>query len=195
MTVGPVLHGRQYWSLYATNATKAVIFYPGAKIDSRAYIPLWDHLKQRGFDVHVVIVPLAFAIIPPETVGNGFSALQQEGGKYGAISLVCHSAGGAGISSLLTNPAVSAMENIKGMVSIAGGTSNIASLPQKQMLIYDTRDIVTFNPAAQRANMRSDATTVVIPGGSHYQHSGYDFLPFGDHLPTISREMQHLESL
>lgn len=176
-----------YWTLNYTGASTAVVFFPGAKIDTRAYMPLLDRIRNAGYDVHIVVAPLGSAATAPEVMDR-FRRVLAENGPYDKISVMGHSAGGAGIyNALLLN-----IPNVKGLFSLAAGTSSLLGRTERMDLIYGSLDGL-FGPgaAAQIAKMPPTTTVTVIPGGNHHQDSSYDFLDFGDNLATICREAQH----
>ena len=44
----------------------ALIFYPGARVESAAYLPLMEKLAQSGIDCFVLCPPRRFALLDPE---------------------------------------------------------------------------------------------------------------------------------
>lgn len=182
----PVLQNG-YWTLNSTGASNAVVFFPGAKIDSRAYIPLMDRVRNAGYDVHIVIAAMGSAGTAPETMDR-FNRVLAEHGPYEKISVMGHSAGGTGAyNALLLNK-----PNVKGLFSVAGGTGSLLGRTEKMGLIYGTLDgLFGGNAAGQIAKMPADTVVTLIPGGNHHQDASYDFLDFGDNLATICREAQH----
>lgn len=186
MDTPPVLYDG-HWELLNGTASKALVFYPGAKIDSRAYIPLLDRVRQHGYDVYLIIVPLGSAFIQPETTDR-FISLVPKLCSYDAISVAGHSLGGTGAGyALLQNT-----HNVKGFFSLAGTfLVDISDRSEKMAITYGTRDgLFLGNAPGQISRMNSDTVITLIQGGNHHQCVSYDFLDFGDYLATIGPKDQ-----
>ena len=48
--------------MFDSASDKALIFYPGAKVDTKAYAPLCFQMAEKGFDVLLLDMPFHFAI-------------------------------------------------------------------------------------------------------------------------------------
>lgn len=48
--------------MFDSASDKALIFYPGAKVDTKAYAPLCFQMAEKGFDVFLLDMPFHFAI-------------------------------------------------------------------------------------------------------------------------------------
>ena len=156
----------------------ALIFYPGAKIEYTAYLPMFCELSSKGVDCYLVEMPFNIAffaeneadeIIESANYTNYIICGHSLGGVV-ASSYMAHSGKGDGLVLLAAYPT----ENInKPVLSIYG--SDDGNLNKKS---YD-----------EAKPLMSNLTEVVIDGGNHAQF-GYYGKQSGDNDAEITPEIQ-----
>lgn len=156
------------------------VFYPGGRVDYRAYAPVLRLIASRGYFVALVPVPLNLAMFDV----NAAARVQA---KYPEIKnwfVGGHSLGGVAASSYAASH-----PDIKGVVLWASAPGNdslkVADVPV--LSVYATRDGVFSLQMIQdsRTLLPADARFVAIEGGNHSQFGSYG-LQAGDNLPDIS---------
>ena len=98
------------WLLDGPSADDALVFYPGAKVEETAYMPLLHRLAAEGMDVCLVKMPLRFAFFAP----NRADDLIEEYG-YSHWYIGGHSLGGA----IAANYAAGHPELLDGVILLA----------------------------------------------------------------------------
>ncbi len=133
---------------------KAVIFYPGCKVEYRAYIPFCYELAEEGFDVFIVPVKLNFALFDK-------AAGQKIMDKYSYASwiLMGHSMGGIAISDFADQKG----NEVKGLVLLgAHGTADLTDTNIITLVMYGSEDGVV-----QRKNVEKGRTLLAKEGNYH----------------------------
>lgn len=160
----------------------ALVFYPGAKVDSVAYTPLMRRLAEGGDDCFLVKMPLHIAMFD----GNAAADLMASY-DYDRWILAGHSLGGSAAASF----AASHAGEVDGLVLLASYPTK--QLPEGLSLVsvYGTEDGVLDHDRYEknRSLWPSDAREVVIEGGNHAQFGSYG-AQRGDNPATISPEAQ-----
>ncbi len=160
-----------------------IIFYPGAKVDTKAYAPLMYLLAKKGIDVYLVNMPFHFAIFginKAEYVINNYSYKNY----YGAG----HSLGGAMISSYIRKN----HDLFKGLIFLAAYTTKDLSNTNLDVLsIYGSLDGVLNmeNVEKSRSLIPNNYIEYVIEGGNHANFASYGNQK-GDNESLISKEEQ-----
>ncbi len=169
----------------APAATTAFLFYPGGRVDFRAYSPILHRIAERSYIVVLVRVKLNLAFFDIEVGAPVLKDFPQ------IIRWVTggHSLGGVAAASFAYNH-----PEVKGLVFWAAYPANdqLKNSGLKVLSIYGTEDggldngtkieqYKSFEPA--------DTTFVVIQGGNHGQFGDYGPQP-GDNPATISPESQ-----
>jgi hypothetical protein len=145
--------------LPAQDANKAVIFYPGAKVEAAAYLPLLEKIRSEA-DVTCILVkmPLNLAIFHI----NAADAVIKEKTEIQSWYLCGHSLGGA----MASQYASSHQDQIDGLILL--GSYLYGSYPSaKALTIYgslntEVKDRVTYTE-----------NVVEIEGGNHAQFGNY----------------------
>jgi len=165
------------------------IFYPGARIDYRAYAPSARQIAENGFLVVIVRMPLNLAVF-------NINAAEKVEASYPQIktwAIGGHSLGG----SMAAAYAKSHLDSIKGLALWASYPASNDDLSQsglKVVSIFGSQDgLATVQKIeASRQWLPADTTWVEIEGGNHAQFGWYGDQA-GDHLPAISRDSQQRE--
>lgn len=164
-------------------ATEGLIFYPGARVEARAYADILKPAVDAGFLVVILKTPLNLSLLD----GNQARGVMADHPDIATWAVGGHSLGGVTASSFaLGNPDVSGL--------LLYGSYPLDSLRDRAGLevlsISGTRDGLS-TPAkieASRDLLPLDATFVVVQGGNHAYFGSYGPQP-GDGDPQISREV------
>ncbi len=165
-------------------AKAGFIFYPGARVDPRAYAPAAHALAAQGYYVAITPMPLNFAIFAPDKAMDVMNAHPEvENWVIGG-----HSLGGAMAGQF----AAQKPTLVDGLVFWAAFPPENASLAgQTEMAvasIYGTLDGLATPAKVLAATplLPPSAQFVPIEGGNHAQFGWYGDQP-GDNPATISR--------
>ena len=152
----------------------ALIFYPGAKVEHTAYIPILEKLRQNGITCVLIKMPFKMAIFNSNAADKVFGELPTI--KYWYIG--GHSMGGAMASSY----AAKNKGKVKGLILLGAYIYGDVS-PENALTIYGTLN------ANLEDNINYTENIVIIRGGNHAQFGNYGEQR-GDPPATISREEQ-----
>ena len=144
----------------------ALIFYPGAKVESEAYLPLMEMLARNDIDCFVVRPPLRFAQfaskVPEEIID-----------KYGYKDyLLCgHSLGGVVASSFCADHP----DEVSGLVLLAAYPISDINDSISLLTVYGSEDLI-FNRKEyekSRDHFPAGADELIIEGGNHAGFGNY----------------------
>ena len=158
----------------ATSDT-ALIFYPGAKVEYSAYLPILEKIKQScGITCILVKMPFNMAIFDTKAADKIIDQLPEIENWY----IGGHSMGGAMASNYASNH----QDKVKGLILL--GAYIYGNYPVENALsIYGT-----FNTSvAEKINYTENI--IVIEGGNHAQFGNYGKQK-GDPDATITSEEQ-----
>jgi hypothetical protein len=167
----------------AAASTTGLVFYPGALVDPRAYVPNLLPLAEAGHPVVIIKVPYNIAFFDP----NGAGAVMDSNPEVERWVVGGHSLGGVMASSVAGRDD----DRVRGLLlwasfpngSIADRTELVA------MSIYGSEDELT-TPADiedSRDRLPPDATFVEVVGGNHAFFGDYG-TQSGDGEASITRE-------
>ena len=143
-----------------------LIFYPGAKVDSAAYLPLMARLAENGLDCFVVKPPLRFAQFATTAAGKIIKAYD-----YETVIVSGHSLGGV-VSSIYAG---AHSDLVDGLVLL--GSYPISDLDdQIQLLtIYGSEDLILNRKEYERSRSRFPVNfqELIIEGGNHANFGNY----------------------
>ena len=163
------------------SSTTAIIFYPGAKVDARAYAPLMMRLAEKC-DCFLAVMPLNFALFG-EDAADKFIDIY----NYDSWLMAGHSMGGL----VAANYAENHRDFIDGLVLLAAYSTTELDNDLKVYSIYGSedgcleRDVYDQN----KSNLPNSTQELVIEGGNHAQFGNYG-KQTGDGTATISDEEQ-----
>jgi len=171
--------------------TTGFIFYPGARVDPRAYAPQAHAIAAQGYLVVIVPMPLNLAVFGS---GRASSVIQ----AYPNIEnwvIGGHSLGG----SMAALYAYNHNDQIDGIVfwaSYPASSNDLSGSTIKVTSIYATLDGLATQDKidASRKLLPADTTWVQIVGGNHAQFGWYGPQP-GDNPATISRVEQQAQAV
>ena len=151
-----------------------IIFYPGAKVEGIAYLPLLEKLKNKGYTCVLVEMPLRLAILSPNAADAVFDTLPNVQHWY----IAGHSMGGAMASSYAAKHA----DKVEGLI-LLGAYIYGEYPPEKALTIYGT-----YNDDLEK-HITYTQNIVKIEGGNHAQFGNYGPQK-GDREATISAQEQ-----
>lgn len=150
------------------------IFYPGAKVENIAYLPLLEKLTENGITCVLVKMPLNMAIFDADAAEEVFDKLPEIKNWY----IGGHSMGGA----MASDYASKNRDKVKGLVLL--GAYIYGDYPPDQTLtIYGT-----YNSDLEKYIDYTE-NIVEIEGGNHAQFGNYGQQK-GDPVATITSEEQ-----
>ena len=168
------------WLFDGPSENEALIFYPGAKVDEKAYAPLLRELAEGQMDVYLVKMPLHLAIFGMNAAGS----VVREGG-YDRYYIGGHSLGGAMAASY----AAAHEEQINGVILLASYPTKATNLDT--ILIYGSEDgVLNMDRVENAEKLVSGAyEAYCMEGGNHAQFGDYGYQA-GDGEATISAKEQ-----
>lgn len=163
------------------------IFYPGGRVDYRAYAPLMREIAANGYAVYLVKMPLSLAVFGAERADAVIAANPGITTWY----IGGHSLGGAMAAAYVYNNPVA----VQGLVLWAAYPAENNDLSQSGfpvLSIIANRDgLATLDKLKTAAPLLpADTMWVEIDGGNHAQFGSYG-RQNGDLEATISAEEQH----
>ena len=160
------------------------VFYPGGRVDYRAYSPVLREIAAHGNFVAVVKVRINLAFFDVNAADRVIS-------QYPIIqnwAVGGHSLGGVAASSYADEH----LEDLDGLVLWASypADDSLTNATIDVISIYGTKDIAGMEPFEKsRTQLPADTKFVVIEGGNHAQFGAYGFQS-GDNPADISEEEQ-----
>jgi dienelactone hydrolase len=168
--------------------TTGFIFYPGGRVDYRAYAPAAHQIAARGILVVTVPMPLNLAVLDPSAATEVIAAYPQ----IQIWGIGGHSLGG----SMAANFVHSHPDAVQGLIlwaSYPANSDDLSSSEIKVLSISGTLDGLS-TPAkieASRSLLPADTIFFPINGGDHAQFGWYG-PQAGDNPAAISRgDQQH----
>lgn len=155
-------------------ADLGIVFYPGAKVQAEAYLPILDKLRSRGIACFLVRMPLNMAIFDMGAADSVIDAHPEIPTWY----IAGHSMGGGMASAFASgNP-----DRVEGLI-LLGAYVYGDYPPSKALTIYGS-----LNQSVED-HLDYDENIVEIDGGNHAQFGNYGRQD-GDAEATISAESQ-----
>ncbi|MBQ7740211.1 MAG: alpha/beta hydrolase [Eubacterium sp.] len=158
---------KEYYFFDGVGNESALIFYPGANIDERAYAPLMRTLALQGVDCYLLKMPLKFALF-----GTDRAAQIIAKGGYQKYFLAGHSLGGVAASRFADNNP----ESISALFLLA-------SYPDKKMenvrfpvvFIYGNQDKILNKDKLIKGVDYADAygEEIILKGANHAYFGSY----------------------
>lgn len=149
-----------------------MIFYPGGKVETIAYLPLLVQLQDAGYSVYLVDMPFHLAVFDANAAEDIIANETQINTWY----VMGHSLGGAMASNFASHT------NIEGLI-LLGATIYGSIDPSKVLTLIGSEDHVLNDKPSYSENV------VIIEGGNHAQFGNYG-VQKGDGVASISREEQ-----
>ena len=160
------------------------VFYPGGRVDFRAYSPALRRISEAGYLVSVVKVPINFAFLDINAANKVIDQFPEI--EHWAVG--GHSLGGVAASSFASGN----LDKVQGLVLWASYPANDAlkDTAIKVVSIYGTNDMAGMEPFQKSKSLLPPTTQfVVIDGGNHAQFGAYG-PQGGDNAAGIPMEEQ-----
>lgn len=161
----------------------ALIFYPGAKVEYTAYLPMLSELAEQGVDSFLIKMPCNLAFL-----GRNKASDIMDSYDYSGWYLSGHSLGGAMAAAY----AADHLDELKGLVLLAAyPTKDLKTEPFSVLSLYGSEDgVLNMKKLEQgRQYMPPDYAEICIDGGNHAQFGNYGAQK-GDKEAAISWEDQ-----
>ena len=165
-------------------ATTGLIFYPGGKVEHRAYIPLMEACAQQGILCVLVEMPFNLAVLDI----NAADGIQVQYPQIEHWYIGGHSLGGSMAASYLEKN----VEDFEGLILLGSySTADLSESGLEVLSIFGSEDKVMNREKYEKnkTNLPESFTEVIIEGGCHAYFGMYG-LQDGDGTPTISNEDQ-----
>ena len=165
------------------NATVGIVFYPGAKVEHTAYLPLMEACASKGILCVLVEMPLYFPLIDPDAAAG----IPEQYPQIERWYIGGHSLGGYAASSYLAEHT----DIFDGLILLASYTSSDLSATDLPVLsIYGSEDQIMNRKryAEGLSKLPADYTEVVIDGGCHAYFGMYKGQDGSDDLAVTNEE-------
>ncbi len=165
----------------------ALIFYPGAKVATEAYVPLLYHLAEEGMDTFLIDMPFHMAFFHSNAAKEIIGTYD-----YSRWILGGHSLGGVAAALYANaNP-----DQVDGLALLAAYPTKKLDDNLSFLSVYGSRDTVLNRDAYEKskANWPADGKEVCIEGGNHAQFGNYGFQK-GDSAASVSAKEQQQETI
>lgn len=163
---------------------KGIIFYPGGKVDEKAYAPLLLELAEHGYEVYLVKMPAKLAIFG----ANAAEDIMEDVSHIEHWTMMGHSLGGA----MAADFSASHDEEVDALVLLAAySLEDLSNLEMDVYSFYGSEDGVLNMEKYKEClvHFPDDVVEEVIDGGNHAYYAHYGEQE-GDGAATITREEQ-----
>ena len=175
------------WLFDGPSEEKAMVFYPGAKVDAPAYAPFLHALAAEGLDVCLVEMPFHFAIFGINKADRVIAELPYEHWYIGG-----HSLGGA----MAAYYAADHGDQLDGIILCAAYPTKPLDRDLVEISLYGTEDGVLNMDQLEKGRTYAPAAFYdrAIEGGNHAQFGNYG-LQKGDGTALISAAEQQRQAV
>ena len=166
------------------NATKGIIFYPGGKVEAKAYAPLMHSLAEEGILSVLVTMPGNLAVLDM----NAADGICEQYPEIESWYVAGHSLGGSMAASYIAENT----EEFDGVILLASySTADLSGSGLEVLSIYGSNDgVLNMEKYSEyKPNLPSDFEEFIIDGGCHAYFGAYGEQE-GDKKSTITREEQ-----
>ena len=171
-----------YYAFTNKETDSALIFFPGARVDEKAYSVLAKKISESNIDVYVIKAPFHLALFCIDAPDKIISETD-----YEYIYISGHSLGGA-IASIYT---AKNSDKIDGVIMLGSYPSETINYKISLLSIYGDKDGLLQKDAYEKKkeNWPADSQEYVIKGGNH---SGFGLYgeQKGDNTAEITNEQQ-----
>lgn len=171
---------------HEAETTRGIIFYPGAKVDPLAYVPLWERINRRGFSIFIADMPLDFAFLRIDAAAD----IQDQYPDISTWIISGHSLGGAMAGEHLKKN----WQSFEALILIGSYLGSSMDLSEMDIPVLSIREELGL-PGSQekadavRGNLPPHTIFEIIPGANHAQYGNYG-IQKDDGQALISREEQ-----
>lgn len=152
------------WLFDGPSDETALIFFPGAKVDEKAYSPMLRKIAEEDMDVYLVKMPLHLAFFGINKAGEII-----DNSAYEQYYMAGHSLGGA----MAADYAAEHESDIDGIILFGAYPTKVTNLDT--LLIYGSEDGVLNRKRVENASslVSGRLRELVIDGGNHAQFGNY----------------------
>ena len=170
-----------------SNLKTGFIFYPGGRVDPRAYASLMKSIASDGYLVVVPEMPINMAVFN-SNIADEIIADYPEIDRW---VIGGHSVGGVAAAQY-TDKHPEMIDGLAIWASYPADSTDISDLEIPAISIYGSREErVNDASIGERKHLLPEDTLYIrIEGGDHHQFGSYEINP-DDHLATINRASQH----
>ena len=173
-----------FFSQKDEKSEKGIVFYPGGKVDEKAYAPMLVELAEEGYEVYLVKMPAKLAIFGMNAAEDIFKTASH----IEEWTMMGHSLGGAMAASF----SASHDAEVDALVLLAAySTEDLNGLDMEVFSFYGTEDKVLNMEKYEEYfdNLPETLVEEVIEGGNHANYAHYGAQE-GDGEASITREEQ-----
>lgn len=166
------------------NATKCIIFYPGGKVEAKAYAPLMHSLAEEGILSVLVTMPGNLAVLDM----NAADGICEQYPEIESWYMAGHSLGGSMAASYIAENT----EEFDGVILLASySTADLSGSGLEVLSIYGSNDgVLNMEKYKEcKTNLPEDFSEFIIDGGCHAYFGAYGEQD-GDGEAEITREEQ-----
>ncbi|HVP22055.1 MAG TPA: alpha/beta hydrolase [Anaerolineaceae bacterium] len=169
--------------------TVGFIFYPGGRVDYRAYAPVARQIAEKGYLVVIVRMPLNLAVFGVNNAHAVLAAYPQI--RHWAIG--DHSLGGA-MAATFARAHPGAIQGLALWAAYPASSDDLSDSMLHVVSIFGSQDGLATEEKinASRESLPADTTWVQITGGNHAQFGWYGDQA-GDNPASISRSNQQVQ--
>lgn len=175
-----------YTAFAAEGAMSGVIFYPGGKVEARAYAPLMAALAERGVTAVLVEMPFNLAVLNV----NAADGIREKFPEIEDWYMAGHSLGGSMAASYIEKHA----DDFSGLILLGSySTADLSDSSLRALCIHGTEDGVMNREKHDKylQNLPLGTLDIEIEGGCHAYFGMYGEQD-GDGVPTLTAEEQML---
>ncbi len=172
------------YTFNSENATKGIIFYPGGKVEAKAYAPLMYALAKEGVLSILVTMPGNLAVLDM----NAAEGICEQYPEIENWYMAGHSLGGSMAASYISENA----DSFNGLILLAAySTADLSNSGLDVLSIYGSNDGVLNMEKYEeyKTNLPEDFSEFIIDGGCHAYFGAYGEQD-GDGEAEITREEQ-----
>lgn len=165
-------------------ATTGFIFYPGGKVEYKAYVPLMQACAEKGILCVLVEMPFNLAVFDV----NAADGIQEDYPEIEEWYIGGHSLGGSMAASYIVDNA----DDYEGLILLGSySTADLSDTDLAVLSVFGSEDKVMNREKYEdnKSNLPSNFTEVIIDGGCHAYFGMYGAQD-GDGTPTITNEEQ-----
>lgn len=174
------------WAIGDPDAQAGFIFYPGGKVEAKAYLPLLQRFSEGGVFCVLCEMPLNLAVLDinaADRVIKQFPAIE-------SWYIGGHSLGG----SMAAQYASGHPAEIRGIILLGAYSPAKVSGETPALLVYGSLDsVMNRDRYTEALSFLPDHTEVVIEGGNHAGFGDYG-AQAGDGQATITPDEQQLQT-
>lgn len=169
-------------------ATKGLIFYPGGKVESAAYIPLLQTCAEQ--DILCVLIEMPFHLAVLDV--NAADGIQEQYPDVEEWYIGGHSLGGSMAASYMAGHT----DQYEGLILLGSySTANLSGTDLRILSVFGSEDQVMNreNYEENKSNLSSAVTEIILDGGCHAYFGMYGEQD-GDGTPRMTCEEQIRET-